>query len=783
MNHHDRHRMARGSSRSWRRLRACAAIFLSLVTLMTALSVVTPAAAQDEPAAGTSSVEVHVASCEPGYTGDDLFGDCHGDGVTGVQVQLTSDDGALDQTKATEQPNTPGPGVVQFGSIPGGTYTIDLNLAGQEDISFFTYCSLANSDTIVPMAPGNTQQGEITVEDGQAVICDFYILPSEAPSDQAKVTINPVICPVGTEAPNGFDDLDGVCTVPVESVIFTWGNSGGTIEEINTDDVDPVVIDGIDEGTYTLYSGVPLEFAREALFCVADDGDRYQKEFNQNGVTIFSDIKREQIVCDWFIMPFDLRGEPTATATGPNQDPIVTPTPDPSVSEPTATATGDVRGLESGASLVVHLSLCPVDYSGNTLYDTCHDVGISDLPFDLTGPNGELQQDTVVPRSPGPGIVEFTQLPAGDYTLAGGPPGDFGTVELYCTTQPDGALVETSLESTRAAFSIGEGEDILCDWYYIPISQGGIQIPTPTVTPEPEQRAEILVTLYTCAADTSVAGASYGDLRDACGDTKNGVPFSLGDAGAPPLTADTGASGDGAVRFYELLPGDYTLTPSLPDNLTSVAVFCQLDGGDPYQKTLSDGSTTFVNVDGDSVTCDWFAKEANPNPPPAHEGPAGSITVREYLCGADASEISDFERECEAGSSGVTFTLASTDGAITLSSPSNADGVAVFTDLPDGFYTLEQSAGMWCKARAERVDSQSRVIVDGGQNTDVFLYQCADVTELPSTGTGPGIGPMHDAGDTWWEALSAVRIAFMGIGVLGAAMLAWWTMNRRRFAS
>jgi hypothetical protein len=84
---------------------------------------------------------------------------------------------------------------------------------------------------------------------------------------------------------------------------------------------------------------------------------------------------------------------------------------------------------------------------------------------------------------------------------------------------------------------------------------------------------------------------------------------------------------------------------------------------------------------------------------------------------------------------------------------------------------------MWCKAKAERVDSQSRVIVEGGHNTDVFIYQCAQVTDLPSTGTGPGIGSMDGA--AWWSRLTAAQVALMGVGALGAMLLAGWGATRR----
>ncbi len=912
----------------------CAALFLALVTLMTAMSTAAPVAAQDDPPAGDSSIEVHVAACEPGYDPNDLFNDCHGNGIADVQVRLTSADGALDQAKATVQPSASGPGVAQFSGFTGGSYMIDLDLPAQ-GADIFTYCSLAESDEVVPITPENRPRGLVTVSDGEAVICDFYILPAaqvpaqiqqpEQPDDQAsitidtlscpegtdptsgfdellaecteplddvaftwepfggesetftpeagdvviagieegsyrlwsdvpltdvdeavnteilfcvadegnryqkelsdsgvttfdpikreqiechwfvlplqaeataplalteslqqagqaRITVNPAICPAGTEAPSGFGDLDGVCTDPAENVTFTWGNAAGTIETFNTDNADPIVIDGIEEGTYTLYSDVPLEFASEVLFCVADGGNRYQKEFSENGVTTFGGIVREQIVCDWFILPFDLRdgNEPTPTTeAGPAGNPVVTPTPGPATTEPTTTPAtgGDARGVETGGSLVVHLGLCPMDYSGDQLFDTCHGVGVSDQPFTLTGPNGEAEQITTVPQTPGPGIAQFMSLPAGIYTLAGGPPGDFGSVQLYCTTQPGGNRIDATLDSTRATFTIGEGEDILCDWYYIAENQGG-DTPTPTPTSASEPRAEILVTLYQCAPGTTVAGASYADLQNACDDTRDGVPFTIGDAGAPPLTANSGVSGPGAVRFYELLPADYTMSPTLPANVSSVAVFCQLNGGDLYQKTLSDGATTFVNVDGDSISCDWYALQSNPSANPEPDGPSGSITVREYLCGEDQSAITEWEQECDAGSTGATYTLASTTGAITLSAPTDADGVTVFSALPDGFYTLEQSEGIWCKARAERVDSQSRVIVEDGQNTDVFLYQCTDVTQLPSTGTGPSISPMDD--DGWWRAVSPTQLALMGAGILGGVMLLSWSVTRRR---
>src|SRR5690606_28260650 len=127
------------------------------------------------------------------------------------------------------------------------------------------------------------------------------------------------------------------------------------------------------------------------------------------------------------------------------------------------------------------------------------------------------------------------------------------------------------------------------------------------------------------------------------------------------------------------------------------------------------------------ISCSWFVT-AKPQPAP---GPTGSITIREMLCEGDRSTIKDWERECRPGSSGVSFTVTSSTGSVNQTLTPNDQGVAVFTGLPNDYYEVKQSEGAWCRAQAERVDSQSRVIVSGGGNTDVFFYQCNQQIGLP----------------------------------------------------
>ncbi len=565
------------------------------------------------------------------------------------------------------------------------------------------------------------------------------VAPTEAPVEPSatlgQISVFPSVCPQGYDPEvDGveYEDLSADCAQGVEDVSFTFGYPNGDSDIRLSDGQNPLVFANLNPGGYTLFSDVPLEAADEYVYCTADGGERYQKELSDRGVTTFGDLQSEQIECEWYIVPTNQRGD------------------------------------ETGGSLEVHLATCPTDYTGNTIFDDCHKNGLDGYEFTLSGPGGEQTGTTEFVQEPGPGVVTFTSLAPGDYTLTGGPPGDFGKVELYCSNQPSNGTPEFSIDGAVGSLTLAENQHVLCDWYFIPEDASGqTPTPTPTATPEPA-RAEILVTLYSCPPAASQSGtyggASLETFDRECTEKVNDVPFRLGDADSAPLSAKTGDSGDGAVRFFDLLPGDFTMTPTLPANLTSAAVFCTIDEGDPYQKALSNGGTTFVDVDGESIACSWFAVEDRPEPP---AGPSGSITVREYLCEKDASEIKDWDAECAPGSTGTSYTIANTSTGASASGTPDSAGVFVFAGLPNGFYTLKQNEGNWCRAIADRVDSQSQVIVEGGGNTDVVLYQCNAVEGLPTTGSGPGGTIISDNSD-----LTGMRMLAIALGLL-ALPLAW----------
>jgi hypothetical protein len=571
---------------------------------------------------------------------------------------------------------------------------------------------------------------------------------SESETGAARISSAVLTCPQGYDVAvegDAFETFDANCTEPLADVGFELTAPDGSVQRQVSSNQSAIGFGDLPPGTYTLHSDIPLEAASEYLFCAtAEGGDRYQKEFDDRGVTTFADLEAEQLTCAWFVVPTSQRGE------------------------------------ETGGSLQVDLAVCPAGYTSDRFFDDCHGNGVADQEFRLTGPAGELVGTTTVAQTPGPGTVTFTALEAGEYTLQGGPPGDFGTVELDCTQPPTDQPFPVSFENSIASFSLGENQDVLCVWYFIGEDSRGEIPPTPPVTPEPA-RSEILVTLYSCPPPASGSGTYGGESREtyanACTETVNDVTFTLGSGGAP-LRASTGASGDGAVRFYELLPGEFALAPSLPDGLSSVAVFCTIDEGEAYQKALQNGATAFLAVDGERVACDWYVVEARQSLP---AGPTGSITIREYLCTGDRTTGMDWETECAPGASGASFTITPSGTSTGIAGTPDDRGVHVFTTLADGFYELAQNEGTWCRAVADRVDSKSRVIVREGGNTDVVLYQCSGVATLPTTGTGPG-GTVTASEESDVEPLTMIALGLTAAAGAIVVLTLVKSRQRRRIA-
>ncbi|HWV23067.1 MAG TPA: hypothetical protein VNZ58_02670 [Thermomicrobiales bacterium] len=720
----------------------------STVTVPDGLSVVCDFYVIPQGGTGTgATLDFTVTTCDRADMPSDTrtFADLSANCTDKPTQPITLTLGQTGQPDVTETTTTGDKGnELVFNNLPNGDYTVYSNVPFDEGADYL-FCEYTGQDRYPKdfNADGVTT---FTNMAGENIECDWFVVyaapqddsgnpppvtPDEPEPGEASISLDVLTCPADYDvAANGENGaaFAANCTTPTDNVLMTLAGTTGAPVEIPTAADGTVVFSDLAPDTYTLTSGVPLEFATEYLFCMAGDDVEYQKDFDDMGVTTFQDVDTEQLDCAWYIVPESQRGD------------------------------------ETGATVTVHLAACPEGYAGDTIYKDCHGNGIADMDFTLTGPNGESTATTTIPATPGPGVATFTKLPAGEYTLAGGPPQDFGKVKLFCTDPATGESVDAPLNGGIASLSLADQQSILCDWYFIPESAIGTETPVPA-----PKKAEILVTLFACDEGTATAGATFSQLDSACDTPVNDINVSLGVPGGTPIAAATGASGEGAVRFYDLRPGDYVMTPDLPSTYTSAAVYCQIGDGDVYQKTFQNGSTTFVNLEGEQIACSWFLARV-PKQPEKPVGPTGSITVRQFLCAKDRGEIKDWERECTPGSSGSAFSLTSSDGAVVRNATPNDQGVLVFGELPDGYYDLTQDTGVWCKAAAERVDSRSRVIVQDGGNTDVFLYECNQVVTLPTTGSGP----IADTG-AWTDA--SLLLATLAVPIFGAAV--WQALRTR----
>ena len=144
--------------------------------------------------------------------------------------------------------------------------------------------------------------------------------------------------------------------------------------------------------------------------------------------------------------------------------------------------------LAQTASLTVATGICPEGYEGNTYAADCTDVPDPALPFELSGPT-EASGET-----DGEGMVTFSELDAGTYTVSGGAPGDFTETVVECTAE--GGEVSPSQDGNRVELDLGDDQPVTCNWYIIPMSAAGEEPPDTAVLPAdagPETPMSLLV--------------------------------------------------------------------------------------------------------------------------------------------------------------------------------------------------------------------------------------------------------------------------------------------------
>ena len=210
----------------------------------------------------------------------------------------------------TTVPVSPGPGVAGFSDLVAGNYTINEDVPG-DFTSIYVYCSLAGADDVVPFTYNEAIQGiDITLAEGQNVICDWYNIPDDQFSGSIEVVKR--TCPVGYDASDaGFDDFWNDCKSLTNDVEFVLTPDGGdaTIRTTGDDGAGTAIFYGLGAGDFTLYEDLPGEFVQRYAYCGPDSGNLSATTVTDGAVSLSLSGDQSEVLCLWYNVPEDLSGE------------------------------------------------------------------------------------------------------------------------------------------------------------------------------------------------------------------------------------------------------------------------------------------------------------------------------------------------------------------------------------------------------------------------------------------------------------------------------------------
>lgn len=117
--------------------------------------------------------------------------------------------------------------------------------------------------------------------------------------------------------------------------------------------------------------------------------------------------------------------------------------------------------------------------------------------------------------------------------------------------------------------------------------------------------------------------------------------------------------------------------------------------------------------------------------PTATEAPAAGTVVVDVLTCADVpADTTDFDwfGQCQPdGATERSFTLTP-DGGTPMTATTAKTGEATFADVAPGDYALDLVDGSWCHAVSDRVTAESKVVVEAGVTSTVWIFVCEPPT-------------------------------------------------------
>ena len=141
----------------------------------------------------------------------------------------------------------------------------------------------------------------------------FAASPASAETDGGTLTIHSRVCPLDGEFDDFFEDCHDTPAGELEFIIS--GPSGDLAG--NADASGNISFTDLLSGEYNVQGGVPGEFAQTYAYCSTADGAVPGTLIEvEPGVGVNTTVLAgTETVCDWYAVPFDLRGDSDSEPT------------------------------------------------------------------------------------------------------------------------------------------------------------------------------------------------------------------------------------------------------------------------------------------------------------------------------------------------------------------------------------------------------------------------------------------------------------------------------------
>ncbi len=320
---------------------------------------------------------------------------------------------------------------------------------------------------------------------------------------------------------------------------------------------------------------------------------------------------------------------------------------------------------EGGNTVTIIKRDCPYDAGAETL-----EHYINECPNDFDGVDFTLTYDgNSFPATTSGGMVEWTGVPAGDFSIQETIPNGYGDPVVFCghNLVPDGPIFNMpKMDATGGLVEdtlVADPIDYLCYWFNLPAD---------------EYTGDLLIVKYACHEGTPRGQDK--DWYDAnCVDPHSGVTFGVTSSDGLVIEDTVG----GVVLVTDLPTGEIEIQEWIPDGFGEPEVFCDTGAGFAkqevengyFQRDFSSGSDWWM-------TCYYFNIPAEP----------GDVTILKWTCpeGYDLFATgADPKVDCTEATNGVEFQFGLDGGAglaETQTTGEIIDGGVFFDDLEPGTY-------------------------------------------------------------------------------------------------